>query len=104
MVSASPVIPGLTWNPGSWVAGSQIAACLPVRQVWDDLAPALWYKIIMKEIHKRVGLTTKDKSLLAKKKEIMMSVAGAWKDSELDSNKLWNEIFKRRSRNYLCYI
>lgn len=32
------------------------------------------------------------------KKKILMKVAGAWKNTALDNNKLWEKVFKRKSR------
>lgn len=32
------------------------------------------------------------------KRKILMKTAGAWKNTELDKDKIWREVFKRRSR------
>lgn len=32
------------------------------------------------------------------KKKVLRKTAGAWKGTELDSDKLWKEVFKRKSR------
>lgn len=38
------------------------------------------------------------KAVPSEKKKVMMKVAGAWKDTELDNSKLWKNVFKRKSR------
>lgn len=32
------------------------------------------------------------------KRKSLMKTAGAWKDTELDDDRLWTEVFKRQSR------
>lgn len=32
------------------------------------------------------------------KKKMMKQVFGAWKDTELDNDALWNDVFKKKSR------
>jgi len=38
------------------------------------------------------------KAVPGEKKKVMMGVAGAWKNTELDKDKLWEKVFERKSR------
>ncbi len=38
------------------------------------------------------------KAVPSEKKKVMMGVAGAWKNTQLDKDKLWENVFKRKSR------
>lgn len=33
-----------------------------------------------------------------KKRDTLLKAAGSWKGTELDDDKLWKEVFKRKSR------
>lgn len=38
------------------------------------------------------------KAVPAEKKKVLKKAAGAWKGTSLDSDKVWEEVFKRKSR------
>lgn len=38
------------------------------------------------------------KAVPSEKKKILKKVAGAWKNTEIDKDNLWKEVFKRKSR------
>lgn len=38
------------------------------------------------------------RAMPGEKKKILMKSAGAWKNTKLDTNKLWKQVFKRKSR------
>lgn len=44
------------------------------------------------------------KAVPEEKKKVLMEVAGAWKNTGLDKDKLWKEVFKRKSRQSLVHL